>query len=59
MIVKELKELLENLPEDILVCCNGIGGKYLIANSGVVEVDLEDEDFFVSGDVLVLYTEGK
>ena len=59
MTDKELKELLENLPEDILVCCNGIGGKYLIANSGVVEVDLEDEDFFVSGDVLVLYTEGK
>ena len=56
MTVKELKELLENLPEDILVCCNGIGGKYLITNSGV---DSEDEDFFVSDDVLVLYTEGK
>ena len=57
MTVKELKELLENLPEDILVCCNGIGDKYLITNSGIVEVDLEDEDFFVSDAVLVLYTE--
>ena len=35
------------------------GGKYLITNSGVVAVDSEDEDFFVSDDVLVLYTEGK
>ena len=59
MTVKELKELLENIPGDILVCCNGIGGKYLITNSGIVGVDSEDEDFFVSDDVLVLYTEGK
>ena len=59
MTVKELKESLENLPEDILVCCNGIGGKYLITNSGIVGVDSEDEDFCVSDDVLVLYTEGK
>ena len=59
MTVKELKELLENLPEDILVCCKGIVGKYLITNSGIVGGDTEDEDFFVSDDVLVLYTEGK
>ena len=59
MEIENLKELLENLPEDILVCCNGIGGKYLITNSGIVGVDSEDEDFFVSDDVLVLYTEGK
>ena len=59
MEIENLKELLENIPEDILVCCNGIGGKYLITNSGVVAVDSEDEVFFVSDDVLVLYTEGK
>ena len=59
MTVKELKELLENLPENILVYCNDQDGKYLITNSGFVGVDSEDEVFFVSDDVLVLYTEGK
>lgn len=59
MTVKELKELLESLPDDILVCCNNTGGKYLVTNSGVVAVDSEDEDFFVRDDVLVLYTEGQ
>lgn len=56
LTVNDLKNILENLPDDILICCNEIDSNHLLDSYDVVFVDSDDEDFYISENVLLLHT---
>lgn len=56
MTVKDLKNILENLPDDMLICCDEIDSKHLLDSYDVVFVDSDDKDFYISENVLLLNT---
>lgn len=56
MTVKDLKNILENLPDDMLIYCNEIDSNNLLDSYDVVFVDSDNEDFYISENVLLLHT---
>lgn len=57
MTVRELKEVLCEYDEDTLIFCNGVNTDCSVEKHGTVFVDSDDEDLYIHGEVLVLYTD--